>query len=50
MITGARSRFHGDSADRILYSTARREGVALVSKDRRIRDFAELDGAVTAIW
>lgn len=42
--------FHGDPADRILYATARREGVALVSKDRRIHDFAELDGAVTAIW
>lgn len=42
--------FHGDPADRILYATARREGVALVSKDRRIRDYAQRDGAVTVVW
>jgi PIN domain nuclease of toxin-antitoxin system len=42
--------FHGDPADRILYATARREGVVLLSKDRRIRDYATLAGDVTAHW
>lgn len=42
--------FHGDPADRLLYATARRNGVPLVTKDRLIHRFAEVDGTVTALW
>lgn len=39
--------FHGDPADRIIYSTAAAFGVRLISKDRRLRDF---DGTVRVLW
>jgi PIN domain nuclease of toxin-antitoxin system len=42
--------FHGDPADRLLYATARRQAVPLVTKDRLIRRYAKADGAVTAVW
>ena len=31
--------FPGDPADRMIYATARAEGAALVTRDRRLRDF-----------
>lgn len=39
---------HGDPADRILMATARLRGVALLSKDRVIRDQA--DGELRVLW
>lgn len=42
--------FHGDPADRFLYATARRRGVPLLTKDRLIHRYAEVDGAVRVIW
>lgn len=42
--------FHGDPADRLLYATARRQGVALVTKDRAIREYAQQDGHVVTLW
>ena len=42
--------FHGDPADRIIYSTARELGVPLVSKDARIRDYATRLRDVEVIW
>lgn len=38
--------FPGDPADRIIYATARSLGCRLVTKDRRLRDFAPDD----TIW
>jgi PIN domain nuclease of toxin-antitoxin system len=42
--------FHGDPADRFIYATARELGVALVSKDARMREYARDHGDVQVIW
>lgn len=42
--------FHGDPADRLIYATARELGVLLVSKDTRIREYAQRRGDVEVIW
>jgi PIN domain nuclease of toxin-antitoxin system len=42
--------FHGDPADRLIYATARELGVALVSKDTKIREYARRRGDVEVIW
>ncbi|MGH3701081.1 MAG: type II toxin-antitoxin system VapC family toxin [Pseudonocardiaceae bacterium] len=42
--------FHGDSADRFLYATARLLDVPLLSKDRLLRGYAEADRTVTVVW
>jgi PIN domain nuclease of toxin-antitoxin system len=41
-------KLHGDPADRLLIATARELGVPLVTRDRRILDYAE-EGHVDAI-
>ena len=40
--------FSGDPADRQIYATAANLGCRLVSKDRRLRDYAE--GDVEVVW
>ena len=40
--------FSGDPADRQIYATASNLGWTLVSKDRRLRDYAE--GDVDVVW
>lgn len=47
---GQLAQFHGDPADRLIFSTAARLGVPLVSKDRRMADHAELTRAVRVVW
>lgn len=42
--------FHGDPADRLIYATALDLRVTLVSKDRRLRDFASARGDVRVVW
>lgn len=42
--------FHGDPADRFLYATARVLGVPLLTKDRRLGDYAATDRTVTVAW
>jgi len=42
--------FQGDPIDRLLYATARDLRVPLVTKDDRLRGFAESAGEVVAIW
>ena len=42
--------FPGDPIDRLLYATALDLGVPMVSKDRRIREFAALARDVKVIW
>lgn len=42
--------FHGDPADAIIYATSRDEAVPLVTKDRRMIDFASARGDLTTIW
>jgi len=42
--------FHGDPADRLIYATAAELGVALVTKDRQIRHYAEQHGDVQVVW
>ncbi len=42
--------FHGDPADCFLYATARLLDVSLLSKDRRLRDYAEPDRTVSVLW
>ena len=42
--------FHGDPADRFLYATARSLNVSLLSKDRLLHDYAEIDRTVTVVW
>jgi PIN domain nuclease of toxin-antitoxin system len=42
--------FHGDPADRFLYATARSLDVSLLSKDRLLHDYAEIDRTVTVVW
>lgn len=42
--------FHGDPADRLLYATARRQAVPLVTKDRLIHRYAEVDRTVSVVW
>lgn len=45
-----RAAFSGDPADRLIYATARDLRVPLVSKDWRIREFAERSGDVDVVW
>ncbi len=42
--------FHGDPADRLIFATARDLRVPLVSKDERMRAFAQEHGGVTVVW
>lgn len=42
--------FHGDTADRFLVATAEVGSVALLSKDRLIRDYARTSRALIALW
>lgn len=42
--------FHGDPADRLTYATARELGIALVSKDSKLRAYARRRGDVQVIW
>ncbi len=42
--------FHGDPADRILWSTAAELGVPFLSKDDRIRKFGRVNHEVKVIW
>ncbi len=42
--------FHGDPADRLIYATSRAAGVSLITKDRRLHDYAQHDHDVTVIW
>ncbi len=42
--------FGGDPADRFLYATARELAVPLVTKDRRLREFARAAGDLRTIW
>jgi len=42
--------FHGDPADRLIYATALVGRLPLVSKDRRLRTYAEGDGRVAVVW
>lgn len=44
------ARFPGDPTDRLLYATARDLRVPLVSKDERLRAYAQAAGDVTVIW
>ena len=41
---------HGDPADRLIYATAAVDGLALVTRDRRLADHAEAHGDVRVIW
>lgn len=41
---------HGDPADRLLYATARELVTPLVTKDKRLRDFARASRSVRTIW
>lgn len=42
--------FHGDTADQMLYATARDQGMSLVTKDRMIRQFAQARRDIKTIW
>ena len=42
--------FHGDPADRLIYATAAELGVALVTKDQQIRNYAEQHHDVQVVW
>ena len=41
---------HGDPADRLIYATAAVDGLALVTKDRRLADHAAAAGDVRIVW
>ena len=45
-----RGTFPGDPADRLIYATARDLRVPLVSKDPRLRDYADRAGDIDVIW
>lgn len=47
---GSLESLHGDPADRIIYATALRHRMPLVTKDRRLSQLAGAPGAVTTIW
>lgn len=47
---GELSRFHGDSADRLIVATAKSMRVPLVSKDDKIHEYATADKALTIVW
>jgi len=47
---GAMAGFHGDPADRLIVSAARREQIPLVTKDERIRTYAEAVGDLDIVW
>ncbi|MGE3620473.1 MAG: type II toxin-antitoxin system VapC family toxin [Acidimicrobiia bacterium] len=42
--------FPGDTADSLIYATARTFDLPLATKDRRLRDHARLAGDVRCIW
>lgn len=42
--------FHGDPADRFLVATAEVGNLALLTKDRLIRDYARTSRALVALW
>ena len=44
------SGFHGDPADRLLVATARSHGVPLVSKDDKVRKYAQSSGGLSVVW
>jgi PIN domain nuclease of toxin-antitoxin system len=47
---GELDQFHGDPADRLIYATAMLGRIPLVTKDRRLREFAADDGQVSVVW
>lgn len=47
---GTLADFHGDPADRLIYATAQVLAIPLVTKDRRLADYAERTGSVTVRW
>lgn len=47
---GTLNDFHGDPADRLIYSTARTERLDLVSKDQRVARYSARHGDVRVIW
>jgi PIN domain nuclease of toxin-antitoxin system len=47
---GSLEDFHGDPADRLIYATAADGRLPLVTKDRRLSDFARTDARVLTIW
>lgn len=47
---GQFTNFHGDPADRMIYATAIANSAPLVTKDRRLRDYADRVADVTAVW
>lgn len=46
----ARDDFSGDPADRLIYATARDLRVPLVSKDGRLRRYADRSGDIDVVW
>ena len=49
VVAGELSEFHGDPADRLIVATALSVRAHLVSKDERIRSWAKVAGALTAV-
>jgi PIN domain nuclease of toxin-antitoxin system len=47
---GRLPEFHGDLADRLIYTTARELGAVLISKDERMRWYGRRRGEVEVIW
>lgn len=47
---GQLEHFHGDPADRIIYATAAARQLPLVTRDARLRDFAESGRDVAVVW
>jgi len=43
-------RFPGDPADRLIYATAHEHRIPLISKDERLRAFAQVAGDVHVVW
>lgn len=41
---------HGDPADRLIYATAAVDGLAIVTRDRRMADHAAAHGDVRVVW
>lgn len=50
VIASALDEFHGDPADRMLYASALVSGRPLVTKDARIRRYAERVGDLKVVW
>lgn len=50
VVAGSLEDFHADPADRLIYSTARVDSLALISKDRRMTEAAAQAGSIEVIW